>query len=157
MLFFLKLLGKINEIPILSVLRTCTERWSIIQNTENCTVPLLQSMLHQLLPGDCLPLYFHSQNAAILIEIDENTGNQPLISSWQVLLPTETITSSLEPHLSYFPAPVFRLPDKSQLISSVHCELLIEFMKNTIEYSTACEFLLSSSSPFMMLKMCQIS
>ncbi|CAF5069396.1 unnamed protein product, partial [Rotaria sp. Silwood1] len=96
---------------------------------------LLQSTIKNLSSNDFLPLYFHAQNAAILIEIDENSLNQPLISSWQVLLPTEIITSSLEPHLSCFPVPVFRLPDLSQLLSSVHCELLLEFMKNTIEYS----------------------
>ncbi|CAF4981090.1 unnamed protein product, partial [Rotaria sp. Silwood1] len=128
-------LDRKNELPILSILRTCTERWSIIQNTKNCSVPLLQSIIRKLSPGDFLPLYFHAQNAAILIEIDENPLNQPLISSWQVLLPTETITSSLEPHLSCFPVPTFRLPDQSQLLSRVHCELLLEFMNNTIEYS----------------------
>ncbi|CAF4978148.1 unnamed protein product, partial [Rotaria sp. Silwood1] len=124
-----------NELPILSIIKTCTERWSIIQNTKKCSVPLLQSTIQNLSSNDFLSLYFHAQNAAILIEIDENSLNQPLISSWQVSLPTETITSSLEPHLSCFPVPTFRLPDLSQLLSSVHCELLLEFMKNTIEYS----------------------
>ena len=132
---YLQSLDKENELPILTILKTCTEHWLIIQNTTNCSVPLLQSTMQKLSPGDCLPLYFYAQNAAVLIEIDENSVNQTLISSWQVLLPTETITSSLEPHLSCFPVPTFRLPDQSQLLSSAHCELLLEFMKNTIEYS----------------------
>ncbi|CAF4731978.1 unnamed protein product, partial [Rotaria sp. Silwood2] len=50
-----------------------------------------------------LPLYYHAQNAAILIEIEENNIQQPLVSSWQVLLPTAEITSALVPHLSCFP------------------------------------------------------
>ncbi|CAF3980773.1 unnamed protein product, partial [Didymodactylos carnosus] len=106
-----------------------------IQNTKICSVPNLQSTIQKLTLGDFLPLYFHAQNAAILIEIDENPLNHPLISSWQVLLPTETITSSLEPHLSCFPVSTFRLSNQSQLLSQVHCELLVDFMNNTIEFS----------------------
>ncbi|CAF1588122.1 unnamed protein product [Rotaria magnacalcarata] len=65
--------------------------------------------------------------------MNPHATNVPFISSWQVLLPTEQITSSLLPHYSCFPALTFRLPDRSQLISEAHCELLIDFMKNTIQ------------------------
>ncbi|CAF1051816.1 unnamed protein product [Didymodactylos carnosus] len=37
-----------NELPILSIIKTCTERWSIIQNTKNCSVLLLQSTIQKL-------------------------------------------------------------------------------------------------------------
>ncbi|CAF1629571.1 unnamed protein product, partial [Adineta ricciae] len=131
---YLKSIDAKNDLPIFSTLKTCIERWSSVQSTMNCSVSLLQATIQKLAPGEFLPLYFHAQNAAILIEIDKNSPNQPLISSWQVLLPTETITSSLEPHFSCFPVPVFRLPDRTQLISTVQCELLSEFMNNTIEY-----------------------
>ncbi|CAF1466557.1 unnamed protein product [Adineta ricciae] len=130
-----KSLDENNQLPIFSTLKTCTERWSTIQNTKKCSISVLQSIIQNLSPGDFLPLYFYAQNAAILIEIDENSPDQPLISSWQVLLPTNVITSSLEPHVSCFPVPTFRLPDRCQLSSTVHCELLSEFMNNTIEYT----------------------
>ncbi|CAF4829279.1 unnamed protein product [Rotaria sp. Silwood1] len=134
---FLESLDEKNELSILSLLKNCIQRWSIVQKIENCSIPNLQSTIQKLTSGDFLPLYFHAQNAAVLIEIDENPPNQSLISSWQVLLPTETITSSLEPHLSCFPTPTYRLPDESQLLSHVQCELLVDFMNNTIEYSKA--------------------
>ncbi|CAF1466508.1 unnamed protein product [Adineta ricciae] len=130
-----KSLDENNQLPIFSTLKTCTERWSTIQNTKKCSISVLQSIIQKLSPGDFLPLYFYAQNAAILIEIDENSPDQPLISSWQVLLPTNVITSSLEPHVSCFPVSTFRLPDRCQLSSTVHCELLSEFMNNTIEHS----------------------
>jgi hypothetical protein len=117
-------------LPIIRVLMDCTQRWSMVQKTSN-----LKSIIEQLPAGAFLPMYFHAQNAAILIEIDENNINQPLISSWQVLLPTDTITSSIQPHLSCFPVTTYRLSDRSYLSSTVHCELLMDFMKNTIEYS----------------------
>ncbi|CAM4824603.1 unnamed protein product [Rotaria magnacalcarata] len=115
------------------VLINCIERWECIQDPEKCTVSNLQNAISQLDIGDFLPLYFHAQNAAILIEMNPHATNVPFISSWQVLLPTEQITSSLLPHYSCFPALTFRLPDRSQLISEAHCELLIDFMKNTIQ------------------------
>ncbi|CAF4349773.1 unnamed protein product [Rotaria sp. Silwood2] len=124
-----------NELSVFQVLKKCFQYWAAIQNKENCSVPNLQSIIQKLVPGDFLPLYFHAQNAAILIEIDENHTDQPLISSWQVALPPDVITSSLEPHFSDFPVPVFRLPNRSHLLSRVHCELLIDFMNNTIEHA----------------------
>ncbi|CAM4959090.1 unnamed protein product [Rotaria socialis] len=152
-----KLLDSMNEYlnsvkwpdapAILSVIRIlidCGERWSHLQNFQNFNVLNIQSTIAQLEPGSFLPLYFHAQNAAILIEIDENNINQALISAWQVLLPCEEITSSLMPNLSYFPVTKYRLYDRSQLNTKVHCELLMDFMFNTIEYSksykSSCKF-----------------
>ncbi|CAF0948665.1 unnamed protein product, partial [Didymodactylos carnosus] len=141
---FLKSLEKKLALPTFSTLINCIERWSVIQNPKNCSVSNLQLTIEQLAPGDFLSLYFHAQNAAVLIEIDENSLNQPLVSSWQVLLPIQTVTSSLEPHISCFPVPIFRLSNRTQLSSRVHCELLVDFMKNTIEYSksfkSSCSF-----------------
>ena len=110
---FLKSTNAQNTLPIFSIVKKCVENWLVIQNIENCTIANLQSTINKLTPGDFLPLYFHAQNAAILIEIDEDTLNSPLISSWQVLLPTETVTSSLQPYISYYPTPTFRLSDIS--------------------------------------------
>ncbi|CAF4169552.1 unnamed protein product [Rotaria sp. Silwood2] len=124
-----------NKLPILSVLSHCVKNWSVLQNPENFTESNLQSIITELTPGSFLPLYFHAQNAAILIEIEENNIHQPLVSSWQVLLPTAEITSSLVPHLSCFPVTTYRLNDRSQLSTQAHCELLVDFMRNTIEYS----------------------
>jgi hypothetical protein len=125
----------INTLPIFTILTDCIERWSALQNPQNISVSYLQTAIEQLPPGKFLPLYFHAQNAAILIEMDANSTNQPLISAWQVLLPTAEVTSSLVPHLSCFPVAIYRLKDRSQLSSKSHCELLMDFMKNTIEYS----------------------
>ncbi|CAF2569715.1 unnamed protein product [Rotaria sp. Silwood2] len=122
-----------NELSVLPILKKCIQNWLIVQNVKNCSVENLQSTIQKLKPDDFLPLYFYAQNAAILIEIDENSDDQPLVSSWQVLLPTETITSSLEPHISCFPVPTFRLSNRSQLLSRVQCELLVDFVNNTIE------------------------
>ncbi|CAF3497085.1 unnamed protein product [Rotaria socialis] len=132
---YLKSLDAKNELSVFRVLKKCFQYWTVIQNKENCSVRNLQSIIQKLVPGDFLPLYFHAQNAAILIQIDENHIDQPLISSWQVSLPPDVITPSLEPHFSDFPVPVFQLPNRSQLLSSVHCELLIDFMNNTIEHA----------------------
>ena len=123
-----------NTLPVLSTLHNCIENWLKVQNIDKCSISNFQSAIHSLNPGDFLPVYFHAQNAAILIEIDENPLAQPLISSWQVSLPTEIITSSLESHVSLFPSPTYRLADRSQLTSHSHCELLTDFMNNTIEY-----------------------
>jgi hypothetical protein len=124
-----------NLLPIFQILMDCVERWSILQNPQKFSVSNIRSTIQQLPSGSFLPLYFHAQNAAIMIEMDENNTNQPLVSSWQVLLPTEEITSSLVPHLSCFPITTYRLDDRSQLISEPHCELLMDFMANAIEYS----------------------
>jgi hypothetical protein len=126
-----------NILPIFQILVDCVERWSFLQNPQQFSTSNLQSTIGQLPPESFLPLYFHAQNAAILIEIDKKNSNQPLISAWQVLLPSAEITSSLLPHLSCFPVTTYRLRDRSQLISKVHCELLIDFMQNTIERSTS--------------------
>jgi hypothetical protein len=122
-------------LPIFRTLNECIQRWSILQDPQTISVSKIQSTIEQLPAGSFLPLYFHVQNAAILIEIDENNINQPLLSSWQVLLPATEITSSIVPHLSCFPVTSYRLHDRSQLSSKVHCELLMDFMFNTIEYS----------------------
>jgi hypothetical protein len=132
---FLESVNIKDTLPIFSTLHSCVRNWLGIQNIQNCSVSNLQWIIQRLKPGDFLPLYFHAQNAAILIEIDENPLKQSLISSWQVCLPTEIITSSLEPHVSLFPSPMYRLSDRSQLTSQIHCELLTDFMNNTIEYS----------------------
>ncbi|CAF4577760.1 unnamed protein product [Rotaria sp. Silwood2] len=92
-----------NKLTILSVLSHCVKHWSVLQNFQNFTESNLQFIIMRLTPGSFLPLYYHAQNAAILIEIEENNIQQPLVSSWQVLLPTAEITSALVPHLSCFP------------------------------------------------------
>jgi hypothetical protein len=112
----------------------CTQRWSILQKNSNLSISKIKSIIEQLPEGSFLPMYFHAQNAAIFIEIDEKNINQSLISSWQVLLPIDIITSSIKPHLSCFPVTTYRLSDRSYLSSTVHCELLMDFMKNPIEY-----------------------
>ncbi|CAF4676762.1 unnamed protein product [Rotaria sp. Silwood1] len=121
-------------LPTIRLLIDCTQRWSLLQKNPKLSVSNLQSIIGQIPTGGFLPMYFHAQNAAILIEIDHNNSNQSLISSWQVLLPTDTIVSSIQPQLSCFPVTTYRLSDRSYLTSTVHCELLIDFMKNTIEY-----------------------
>jgi hypothetical protein len=88
---FLKSLDTTDELPIVSTLQKSIQQWSIIQNQNNCSSPLLKSVIEKLEPGDFLPPYLHAQNAAILIEIDKNSPNPPLISSWQVLLPRVTV------------------------------------------------------------------
>ena len=125
----------IITLPVLETVRECIQRWSLVQNPSECTQSTIQSTLEQLALGSFMPFYFHTQNAAILVEIDDTHIDQPLISAWQVQLPTAEITSSILPHLSCFPAPTYRLNDRSELISTVHCELLVEFLKNTIEWS----------------------
>ena len=123
------------SLPIFGILTDCVERWSLLQNVQNISVTKLQSSFNELPSGSFLPLYFHNQNAAILIEMDENNTDQPIISSWQVLLPSAEITSSILPHLSCFPVRTYRLNNRSQLGSTVHCELLIDLMNHSIEYS----------------------
>ena len=122
-------------LPIIGVLTDCAQRWSLVQKSPPPSISNLKSIIEQLPSDAFLPIYFHTQNADILIEIDEKNINQPLISSWQVLLPIDTITSSIQSHLSCFPVTTYRLSDRSYLSSTVHCELLIDFMKNPIEYS----------------------
>ncbi|CAF1186849.1 unnamed protein product [Rotaria sordida] len=125
-----------KTLPIFHVLTdNCLKNWCQLQNIRNFSASNLQSTIEQLPRGSFLPLYFNAQNAAILIEIEANKINQPLISSWQVSLPTANITSSPIPHLSCFPVATYRLKNRIQLSSKVHCELLFDFMRNTIEYS----------------------
>ncbi|CAF1027813.1 unnamed protein product [Adineta steineri] len=124
----------VNKLPVMSILMECINRWSHLQNRHNYSITNIQSTLEQIPSDHFLPLYFHAQNAAILIEIDSN-NNQPLISAWQVLLPTDVITSSLMPHFSCFPVATYRLRDRSELAAQVQCELLMNFMIDTIEYS----------------------
>ena len=122
--------------PMIECLINCTERWSIIQNNSHLSISNIKSLIEQLPSASFLPIYMHNQNSSILIEIDQNNANEALICSWQVLLPIETRTSSIEPTLSTFPVNVYRLSDRSQLISTVHCELLLDLIKNQIEYPT---------------------
>ncbi|CAF1308827.1 unnamed protein product [Adineta steineri] len=124
-----------TDIPIFRILMDCIERWCRLQGFQNFIMSNIQSTIQQLPLGHFLPIYFHGQNAAILIEIGENNSNQPIISAWEVLLSTESIISSLMPHFSHFPVTTYRLCDRSELTSTVHCELLMDFMYNTIEYS----------------------
>ncbi len=86
-------------LPIIRILIDCTQRWSMLQKTSKLSISNLKSIIEQLPSGAFLPMYFHAQNAAILVEIDEKNINQSLLSSWQVLLPIDTITSSIQPHL----------------------------------------------------------
>ena len=130
---FLQSLDETLSLPIFSIIIKCINNWLNLQDSNNLNIFDLQSTIEQLKPGDFFPLYFHTQNAAILIEMDENDNNQPLISSWQVSLPTNEITSSLKPHLSCFPMPTYRLEDRSQLSTRAHCSLLLDFMQHPIE------------------------
>jgi len=127
----------LNQLPILETLINCTKCWLFLQNLQNFSEANVQTTMKQLSAGSFLPLYFCAQNAAILIEIEENNINQALISSWQVLLPNSDVVSSLVPPISCFPVPTYRLPDRSQLNSKAHCELLVDLMLNTIEQSKA--------------------
>ncbi|CAF3964773.1 unnamed protein product [Adineta steineri] len=131
----IKLTEIATKLPVFPILTDCIHRWSRLQSPHNFAISNIQSTIEHLPPGNFLPLYFHMQNAAILIEIDENNSYQPLISAWKVLLSSASITSSIIPHFSCFPVKTYRLRDRSELISKVHCELLIDFMYNTIEYS----------------------
>ncbi|CAF1097430.1 unnamed protein product [Adineta steineri] len=124
-----------NKLSIFSLFTDCIERWSVLQNPQGFSVSNIQSAIEQLPLGGFLPLYFHAQNAAILIEIDKIKANQPLISAWQVALPAHNITSSLVPNNSSFPVTTYRLHDRSQLSAKAHCELLMDFMYNSIEHS----------------------
>ena len=133
--FFCTQDGVTHSLPIYSVMKKCVTNWSNLQNFGNLNLFNLQTTIEQLQSGEFFSLYFHKQNAAILIEIDEGSRHEPLISSWQVLLPTNEITSSLKPHLASFPMPTYRLNHRSQLTSRAQCELLTEFMKSNIEYS----------------------
>jgi hypothetical protein len=131
---FLQSFNTTTKLPIFSVLTKCIQQWSNLQNLNNLSVSNLQLTLLHLEPGDFFSLYFHTQNGAILIEMDENPLYAPLISSWQVLLPTKEITTSLKPHFSCFPMPTYRLRNRSQLCTKTHCELLIDLMENSIEH-----------------------
>ena len=120
--------------PFLRPIVDCSQRWSVLQRNPNLSIDSLQTAIESLQPGAFLPIYIHAQNAAILIEIDENHIDQPLISSWQVLLPIETINSSIPSNIACFPVQTYQLPSRSCLTSTVHCELLVDLMKHTIEY-----------------------
>jgi len=71
-----------NNLPIFQILNDyCFKSWSILQNSQKFSESNIQTIIEQLPPGSFLPLYFRAQNAAILIEIEENNIDQPLISS----------------------------------------------------------------------------
>ena len=127
----------LNQLSILETLINCTKRWLFLQNLQNFSEANVRTTMEQLSAGSFLPLYFCVQNATILIEIEENNIKQALISSWQVLLPNPDVVSSLVPPISCFPVPTYRLPDRSQLNSKAHCELLVDLMLNTIEQPKA--------------------
>ena len=132
---FLESLNDKLRLPIFPILINCISRWRDLQDPNKVSAVNLQKTIDQLEAGDFLPLYFHTHNAAILTEIDTNGVNRPLVSAWQVQLSTKNITSSLLPHFSCFPVPIVELQDRSELRSTAHCELLIDFMKNSLEYS----------------------
>ncbi|CAF2760300.1 unnamed protein product [Rotaria sp. Silwood2] len=120
------------------ILMSSIKRWANLQDPNKLSAVDLQKTIDQLVPEEFLPLYFHHQNAAILIEIESFYGaKRTVISAWQVLLSTKNITSSLLPHFSCFSVPVFQLQDRFQLRSMAHCELLIDFMKHPLEHSQA--------------------
>ena len=84
---FIKLTDIAANLPIFPVLMDCIQRWSPLQNPQNFCVSNIQSTIKQLPLDSFLPLYFHTQNAVILIEMDQNNSTQPLVSAWQVSLP----------------------------------------------------------------------
>ena len=124
---FLHSVDERGILPISGDLFACARRWCRVPN-----VSTLQSSLAQLPDGAFLPLYFAAQNAAILIEIESNDA---LISAWEVLLPVEIVLAATEPHLSSFPPTNHRLSPRSQLNSSVHCQLLLDFFTEPVEPS----------------------
>ncbi|CAF1452648.1 unnamed protein product [Adineta ricciae] len=69
-------------LPVFRVFHDIIKRWVVLQNPQNLSVQDIQTTLEKLSAGTLLPLYFHAQNAAILIEIDEM--NQPIVSAWEV-------------------------------------------------------------------------
>ncbi|CAF4139451.1 unnamed protein product, partial [Rotaria sordida] len=91
--------------------------------------------MKQLARGDFFSLYFHTHNAAILVEMDKSRVSRPLVSSWEVLLSSAEITSNLLPRLVCFPLSQYYLQNLSQLSSKAQCELLIDFMNNTLEHN----------------------
>ena len=124
---FLDSFAELSQLPIVVDLRDCVRRWCVLQTSaDHLFVSRLQSSFDQLSSGAFLPLYFHTQNATILVEIDGE--EEALISAWQVLLPIETLRSS-------FPVPVSRLSDRSQLRSTVHCQLLLDLLQHPVEPS----------------------
>ena len=124
----------INSLQNIETVSDCIQRWSTLQSFQDISIPNMKTMLEKLPSGSFFPLYLSKQNAAILIEIEPDNINRPLISSWQVLLPMEEITTSVICHYSAFPVTTYRLNDRSELTSTVHCELLEDFMTHTIEY-----------------------
>lgn len=126
-----------NPLKNIQVLTDCFSRWSARQKSENISVQNIQTVLENLPSGSFTPFYIQAQNAAILIEIEPNNSSRPLLSSWQVLLPMDQLTSSVLCHSSSFPVTKYRLNAISELTSPVHCELLVDFMTNTIEYLPA--------------------
>ncbi|CAF1578716.1 unnamed protein product [Adineta ricciae] len=120
-------------LPVFRILHDGIKRWAAFQNPQNFSASNIQSTIEKLSSGSFLPLYFHTQNASILIEIDEK--NQAVVSAWEVLLSTSEITSSVTRHYSCFPVATYRLRDRNQLSAKTHCEVLVDFMMNTIEYS----------------------
>ncbi|CAF0959459.1 unnamed protein product [Adineta steineri] len=123
-----------NSLRNIRVLTDCFSRWSVRQNSQNISIQNIQTTLENLPSGSFTPLYMPAQNAAIVIEIESNNISRPLLSSWQVLLPVDEITSSVFCHYSSFPVTEYRLNEISELTSKINCELLVDFMKNTIEY-----------------------
>ncbi|CAF1184609.1 unnamed protein product [Rotaria sp. Silwood1] len=91
--------------------------------------------MKQLKAGDFFSLYFHNHNAAILIEMDKSSVSRPLISSWEISLSSTEITSNLVPRLVCFPLSQYYLKNLSQLSSKAQCELLIDFINNTLEHN----------------------
>ncbi|CAF1128844.1 unnamed protein product [Adineta ricciae] len=117
----------------IQVLTDCFSRWSAWQESHHVSAQNIQSTLENLPPGSFTPLYIRAQNAAILIEVESDEIARPLLSSWQVLLPMDQITSSVLCHYSSFPVIEYRLNDRSELTSKIDCELLVDFMTNTIK------------------------
>ncbi|CAF1396340.1 unnamed protein product [Adineta ricciae] len=133
--FIESLKGKFHHTVFADLIRYL-RRWAFLQDPNKLSNVNLQETIKQLVPGDILPLYLHYQNAAILIEIENRSGvEHTLISAWQVQLSTKNVTSSLLPHFSCFPVPVYELPDRSELQSKAHCELLIDLMQNPLEHN----------------------
>ncbi|CAF1530271.1 unnamed protein product [Adineta ricciae] len=113
-------------LPVFRIIHDGIKRWAAFQNPQNFSVSNEQFTIEKLSSGSCLPRYFHTQNASILIEIDEK--NQAVVSAWEVLLSTSEITSSFTRDYSCFPVATYRLRDRNQLSAKTHCEVLVDFM-----------------------------
>lgn len=76
--FLKSLTGNKFSLEFFRNLIICIERWINVQDRKKLSADNFQKTIDQLVPGDFLPIYFHCQNAAILIEIERRQCSQTL-------------------------------------------------------------------------------